>query len=202
MLPQEKPEKSKENLHFNGDWKEKTLRFAKSFSMPGKFKKRGLSTQPGPKKLCDSQEVSVERGSCFGSPSQQLGAPPTAERKIRKFFSILNPSIEKISGWGRPQLLRGTPETGAPLNDGALRFQFWSFVQGLHSSEVDPQTRSFPSELVGVLLLQVEPSGHIMERCPRSCSWPGRVFKVPIPRHATFSAVAPQSYSQGQKAAG
>ena len=156
MLPQEKPEKSKENLHFNGDWKEKTLRFAKSFSMPGKFKKEVSQHSQGQKNFA-----------------------------IRKKFP-----------------LRGTPETGAPLNDGALRFQFWSFVQGLHSSEVDPQTRSFPSELVGVLLLQVEPSGHIMERCPRSCSWPGRVFKVSIPRHATFSAVAPQSYSQGQKAAG
>ena len=63
--------RSQKNLHFNGDWKEKTLRFAKSFSMPGKFKKRGLSTQPGPKKLCDSQEVSVERDSRNRSPSQR-----------------------------------------------------------------------------------------------------------------------------------
>lgn len=71
MLPQEKPEKSKENLHFNGDWKEKTLRFAKSFSMPGKFKKEVSQHSQGQQKLCDSQEVSVERGSCFGSPSQR-----------------------------------------------------------------------------------------------------------------------------------
>ena len=146
-------------------------------------RKTCISTATGKKKLCDSQKVFP----CQENLKKEVSQHSQGQKNfaIRKKFP-----------------LRGAPVSGVPLNDGALRFQFWSFVQGLHSSEVDPQTRSFPSELVGVLLLQVEPSGHIMERCPRSCSWPGRVFKVPIPRHATFSAVAPQSYSQGQKAAG
>ena len=165
-------------------------------------RKTCISTATGKKKLCDSQKVFP----CQENLKKEVSQHSQGQKNfaIRKKFPLRGAPVSGVplNSWGRPQPPRGTPETGAPLNDGALRFQFWSFVQGLHSSEVDPQTRSFPSELVGVLLLQVEPSGHIMERCPRSCSWPGRVFKVPIPRHATFSAVAPQSYSQGQKAAG
>ena len=51
--------------------KKKLCDSQKVFPCQENLKKEVSQHSQGQKKLCDSQEVSVERGSCFGSPSQR-----------------------------------------------------------------------------------------------------------------------------------